>query len=411
MENIQPLFLREILEQPRVLANTLAQYVGPGYNLKMTRAPLDNATLKKIQKVYLTGCGTSFHAAMTARYLLEELAEIPTVVEPASECGQHQLLVDNNTLAVSVSQSGRSKETITALELAKKKGAITLALVNEAKSPLAKSAQGYITTLAGRVLTPSSTKAFTSQTLVLGLLAFRIAQVRGLLKDSFREEIQQFERVAETVRHALSLCQEQIPVVSAKLLNYAHLFILAKGHLLPMVYEGALKLKEVAKFHAEGYSAGEFGHGPLALASPSTPVILMAFSDRHNGELSYQDLTYELKKRGAPLILITEDGPRKNVALLKLADCAILLPPVPPRLLPLVALSPLQLLACRLGILKGEDVDHPGGNLFGGGMEILSTPERSSGDALALKPGKKEEPKGPQVNLSNLHPPAGKLLS
>jgi glucosamine--fructose-6-phosphate aminotransferase (isomerizing) len=366
MENyIQPLFLREIMEQPRVLANTLAQYVGPGYCLKMTRSPLDEVSLKKIRKVYLTACGTSFHAALTARYLLEELAEIPTVVEPASECGQHQLLVDNNTLAVAVSQSGRSKETLLALDMAKKKGAITLALVNDAQSPLVKSARGFITTLAGRVLTPSSTKAFTSQTLVLGLMAFRIAQVRGLLKDSFREEIQQFERVAETVRHALSQCEKQIDKVANMLLNYHHLFILAKGHLMPMVYEGALKLKEVAKFHAEGYSAGEFGHGPLAMASPGTPIILMAFNDQHNGALSYSDLTYELKSRGAPLILITEDGPRKNLTLLKSADCAILLPPVPPRLRSLVALIPLQLLACRLGILKGEDVDRPGGNLYG----------------------------------------------
>jgi glucosamine--fructose-6-phosphate aminotransferase (isomerizing) len=390
--NIQPLFLREIMEQPRVLANTLAQYVGPGYCLKMTRPPLDELTLKKVQKVYLTACGTSFHAAMTARYLLEELAEIPTVVEQASECGQHQLLVDNNTLAVSVSQSGKSKETLMALDLAKKKGAITLALVNDTQSPLATNARGFISTLAGRVLTPSSTKAFTSQTLVLGLLAFRLAQVRGLLKDTFREEIQQFERVAETVRHALSLCDSQIGEVATMLLNYHHLFILAKGHLLPMVYEGALKLKEVAKFHAEAYSAGEFGHGPLAMTSPATPIILMAFNDQHNGALSYTDLTYELKSRGAPLILITEDGPRKNIALLKTADCAILLPPVPPRLRPLVALIPLQLLACRLGLLRGHDVDHPGGLLYGGtfdGGEKLKVREEKPDEYIPYSaPGK-----------------------
>ena len=189
-----PLFLREIKEQPRVLSNTLAQYLGPGYSLKMTKQPLDEVSLKKITKVYLTASGTSFHAALTARYLIEELAELPTVVEQASECGQHQLLVDNTTLAITVSQSGRSKGTLDALELAKKKGAITLALVNEPKSPLAALAQGVVTTLAGRVLTPSSTKAFTSQTLVLGLLAFRLAQARGLNGGKFRDELSELER-------------------------------------------------------------------------------------------------------------------------------------------------------------------------------------------------------------------------
>ncbi|MDR1166030.1 MAG: SIS domain-containing protein [Deltaproteobacteria bacterium] len=381
----QPLFLSEVKEQPRVLSNTLAQYVGPNYCLKMTKPPLDNLTLIKINKVYLTGCGTSFHAALTARYLIEELAGVPTVVEQASECGQHQLLVDNSVLAVAVSQSGRSRETLTALRLAKNKGAVTLALVNDADSPLAREAAGYITTLAGRVLTPSSTKAFTSQTLVLGLLAFRLAQARGLLTHGLREEIREFGNLAESVRFALSLCEREVINVASALLSYEHLFILAVGRLLPMVYEGALKLKEVAKFHAEGYSAGEFGHGPLAMAGPNTPVILMAFNDQPEGAAAGATLARVLKDRGAPLILITENGPRKNRELLELADYAILLPLVPPRLRPQVALIPLQLLASHLGSLKGLDVDNPHGLLS---ESLLSedgaqATETGEGDGLA----------------------------
>jgi glucosamine--fructose-6-phosphate aminotransferase (isomerizing) len=130
-----------------------------------------------------------------------------------------------------------------------------------------------------------------------------------------------------------------------------------------MVYEGALKLKEIARLHAEGYSAGEFGHGPLALAGPDTPVAVMAFSDSHNGKGSFTDLARALKDRGAPLILFAEDGPRKDPELLKTADCAILLPPAHPRLRPFAALIPLQLLACSLGRLKGLDVDRPAGLL------------------------------------------------
>jgi glucosamine--fructose-6-phosphate aminotransferase (isomerizing) len=362
-QEIYPLFLREIKEQPRVLSNTLAQYLGPGYHLKMTKAPLDDVSLRKISKVYLTASGTSFHAALTARYLIEELAELPTVVEQASECGQHQLLVDNATLAITVSQSGRSKGTIEALELAKRKGAITLALVNEPKSPLAAMAQGYITTLAGRVLTPSSTKAFTSQTLVLGLLAFRLAQARGLGRGNFHDELQQLERLPEIVRRAVTLCEEQIGEIARSLLAYKSIFILASGNLLPMVYDGGLKLKEVARFFAEGASAGEFGHGPLAMAGPEAPVMLLSFNDQVNGSV-HRDLALELKKRGSPLIIITEDGPLKNNGLLSLADHSILLPQAPPRFRPQVALIPLQLLACRVGQLKGLDVDRPGGLLY-----------------------------------------------
>ncbi|MDR2199651.1 MAG: SIS domain-containing protein [Deltaproteobacteria bacterium] len=362
-QEIFPLFLREIKEQPRVLANTLAQYLGPGYHLKMIRPPLDDISLKKINKVYLTASGTSFHAALTARYFIEELAELPTVVEQASECGQHQLLVDNSTLAITVSQSGRSKGTLEAMELAEKKGALTLALVNEPDSPLAALARGRVTTLAGRVLTPSSIKAFTSQTLVLALLAFRLAQAAGLGGQGLRDELQSLERLPETVRRALNASEESVGEVALDLLKYDRLFILASGDLLPMVYEGALKMKEVARHFTEGSSAGEFGHGPLAIAGPRTPVILLSFNDRRNDAV-HRDLAQELKKRGSPLVIVTEDGPRRNEALLTLADRFILLPQAPPRFRPLVALIPLQLLACRVGQLKGLDVDDPGGNLY-----------------------------------------------
>jgi glucosamine--fructose-6-phosphate aminotransferase (isomerizing) len=228
---------------------------------------------------------------------------------------------------------------------------------------LAALAQGYITTLAGRVLTPSSTKAFTSQTLVLGLLAFRLAQARGLGKDNFRDELQKLERLPETVRRAVTLSEEQIGEIAVRLLDFQHLFILASGNLLPMVFEGGLKLKEVARFFAEGASAGEFGHGPLAMAGPKTPVILLSFNDQENVSV-HKDLALELKKRGSPLIIVTEDGPLKNTGLLTLADHSILLPQAPPRFRPHVALIPLQLLASRVGQLKGLDVDHPGGLLY-----------------------------------------------
>ena len=355
-----PFFLKEIQEQPKVLANTLAQYLAPNSQLKMTRPPLDDQTIKKIRQAYITACGTSYHAAMTARYIIEELAQIPTVVEPASECGRHHLLVDETTLAVAVSQSGRSYDTLAALKLAKSKGAATLALVNEAGSPLAKAASGSLMTLAGTVSTLSSTKAFTSQTLVLALMGLRLAQSRGLMRDGWRDEIENLGRIPELVRHALSH-EDRVHLVAESLAGFDHAFILARGHMLPMALEGALKLKEVGKIHAEGFSTGEFGHGPLALAGPGTPIIMISFADE--SENRRLDLALELKARQTPLFLISEDGPGLDPALSSLADVILPLPRVHPRMRPVVAVIHLQLLAYHIGRLKGLDVDETGGLL------------------------------------------------
>ncbi|MDR2140924.1 MAG: SIS domain-containing protein [Deltaproteobacteria bacterium] len=358
----EPFFIKEIREQPKVLANTLTKYLGPNLYLKMTRPPLDEATLRGVNQVYITACGTSYHAGMTARYIFEELSQLPTVVEPASEAGRHHLLVDDKTLAVAVSQSGRSSDTLSALNLAKARGAVTLALVNDSPSPLTEAASGYLMTLAGQVFTLSSTKAFTSQTLVLGLLAFRLAQSRGLMKEPWRQELENLGRVPEMVRYVLAL-EDRVALMAKALANYEQVFILARGALLPMAYEGALKLKEVAHFHAEGYSTGEFGHGPLGLVGPRSPIILIAFADEAGS--STLALARSLKARGAPLWLISEDGPKKDLALSSLADDFFPLPAVQPRLRPMVAIIPLQLLAYHLGRLRRVDVDNPGGLLGG----------------------------------------------
>ncbi|MDR1395201.1 MAG: SIS domain-containing protein [Deltaproteobacteria bacterium] len=369
----EPFFIKEIKEQPKVLANTLTQYLGPNLHLKMTRPPLDDLTLKKIRQVYITACGTSYHAGMTARYIFEELAHLPTVVEPASEAGSHHLLIDDRTLAVAVSQSGRSPDTLAALELAKSRGAVTLALVNEAGSPLTEAASGFLMTLAGQVFTLSSTKAFTSQTLLLSLLACRLAQSRGLLKDSWTAELESLGRLPEMIRHVLA-DEARAGQLAEKLVSYEHLFILARGAMLPMAYEGALKFKEVARFHAEGYSIGEFGHGPLALAGPGTPVILLSFSGDPDGRTL--ELARSVCSRGAPLYLISEDGPKKDGPLARLAEAYFPLPPVQPRWRPLVAIVPLQLLAYHLGRKKGLDTDRPGGLLGGDESSFGQPPER-----------------------------------
>ncbi|MDR1109356.1 MAG: SIS domain-containing protein [Deltaproteobacteria bacterium] len=358
-----PFFLKEINEQPSALAYTLAQYMGHNSQLKMSRPPLDDQTLRQIKKTYITACGTSYHAAMTARYIIEELAQIPTVVEPASECGRHHLLVDEATLAVAVSQSGRSLDTLAALDLARRRGAFTLAVVNEPDSPLAEAAMGTLMTLAGKVRSQASTKAFTSQSLVLALLGLRLAQSRSLLRKEWRQEIESFSRIPEMIREALMKreLEPRVAEVARFLAPYSQAFILARGHLLPMALEGALKLKEVARIHAEGYLAGEFGHGPLAMAGPSTPIVMFSFSDEQ--EADSLALAFELKARSAPLILISEDGPKKDQALASVADFFVPLPQVPSRLRPMVAVIPLQLLAYYLGFLRGLDVDRPGGTL------------------------------------------------
>jgi glucosamine--fructose-6-phosphate aminotransferase (isomerizing) len=369
----QCFFLKEVQEQPKVLSNTLARYISPNFQLKLTKAPLDDQSLKRIKRIYITACGTSYHAALTARYIIEELAQLPTVVEPASECGRHHLLIDDSTLAIAVSQSGCSRETLTALEMASRRGATTLALVNQNPSPLAQAADGSLMTLAGQVLSKSSTKAFTSQTLVLWLIGMRFAQSRGLFKDGFRQELDDLTRLPELVRHALGVDDKTVSL--AKWLHeFSHAFILASGHLLPMAFEGALKLKEVAKLHVEGYSVGEFGHGPLALVNDQTPIILIAFNDEPT--TNNRKLALACKSRGAPLLLISEDGPRKDQSLADLADAFLPLPQAPFRQRPLIGVIPLQLLAYNLGRLKGLNIDDPGGILDRQEI-IISEPENN----------------------------------
>jgi glucosamine--fructose-6-phosphate aminotransferase (isomerizing) len=236
-------------------------------------------------------------------------------------------------------------------------------VVNEPDSPLAAAATGSLLTLAGKVNSQSSTKAFTSQTLVLALLGLRLAQSRNLLRREWRQEIESFSRVPEIIREALMKKELEPKVIEVAnfLQVYSQAFILARGHLLPMALEGALKLKEVGRIHAEGYLAGEFGHGPLAMAGPNTPIIMFSFSDEQ--ETSSLSLAFELKSRNAPLILISEDGPKKDEALASIADIFVPLPPSPSRLRPMVAVIPLQLLAYHLGQSQGFDVDRPGGTL------------------------------------------------
>jgi glucosamine--fructose-6-phosphate aminotransferase (isomerizing) len=371
----KPFFLKEINEQPKALANTLAQYLAPNFQLKMAKPPLDDQTIKKINKAYITACGTSYHAALTARYIIEELAQLPTVVEPASECGRHQLLVDESTLAVAVSQSGRSRDTLAAMELAKRRGAATLALVNEAPSPLSRLASGYLMTLAGKVDTLSSTKAFTSQTLVLGLMGLRLAQSRGLMREKWRDEIEKIGRLPELVRHALSY-EDQVVAISERLMGFEHVFILASGPLLPMAFEGALKLKEVGKIHAEGYITGEFGHGPLAMVGPRTPVIMISFAD--DGDRSL-DLAAEFKDRGAPLFLISEDGLNLDHNLARHSELFLPVPQAPSRMRAVVTIIHLQLMAYHLGRLKGLDVDNTGGLIRSAMANHVVAPEKTNG--------------------------------
>jgi glucosamine--fructose-6-phosphate aminotransferase (isomerizing) len=378
-----PHFLQEIMEQPSVLSYTLAQYLKHNYQIKMNRPPLDDQALREVQNVLITACGTSYHAGLCARYVVEELAQIPTVVEPASECGRHHLLVDRSTLAIGVSQSGRSPDTLEALELASRRGASTLAVVNDADSPLAALAAGSLLTLAGKTFSMSSTKAFTSQLLVLALLGLRLAQSRGLPREQWRREVDCFSALPELFRAALMRggLESKVKDLAGLLGGYRGCFILGRGHLHPMALEGALKLKEVAKIHSEGYLVGEFGHGPLALASPETPVIMFSFSDENDPNAL--PLAAELKRRGVPLVLISDGGPNKDQAIASLADHFLPLPTAPARLRPMIAVIPLQLLACHLGVLKGLDVDRPGGAL---------SPELHSGGP---------EARGPLVSGSN----------
>jgi glutamine---fructose-6-phosphate transaminase (isomerizing) len=346
--------LKEIFEQPDSIRNAMrgrlddqdATAVFGGLNLTPQQ-------LRGVDRIILTGCGTSWHSALVGEYLIEELARIPVSVEYASELRYRNPPIENNTLVFGITQSGETADTLAALRETKRKGHRTLAICNVVASSIAQAADGGVYLHAGPEIGVASTKAYTSQCCVLTMLALYFGRMRHLSFERGKEIIEELRRLPTAVEKALT-CDAQVREVAKKYQHARNVLYLGRQFNFPTALEGALKLKEISYIHAEGYPAAEMKHGPIALVDEATPsVFIIPHGTTYDKVMANME---EVKARGGPVIAIaSHDDP--NIS--SIADDVIRVPHVPEYLQPIVTVVPLQLLSYHIALLRGCDVDKP----------------------------------------------------
>ncbi|MGD9722286.1 MAG: glutamine--fructose-6-phosphate transaminase (isomerizing) [Pirellulales bacterium] len=346
--------LKEIFEQPETIRNAMrgrlsldeATAVFGGLNLTPQQ-------LRSVNRVLLTACGTSWHAALVGEYMIEELAQIPVEVEYASELRYRNSPMDHNTLLFAITQSGETADTLAALREMKRKGHPTLAICNVVGSSIAQAADGGIYLHAGPEIGVASTKAFTSQCVILAMLALYFGRLRNLSFDAGVRIIERLHALPDQVARALETSDE-VRRIAAKYCECTNFLYLGRQYNFPTALEGALKLKEISYIHAEGYPAAEMKHGPIALVDEHTPSVFIipqgAVYDKVMSNLE------EIKARGGPVIAVVCEG---DTRVADLADDVIEVPSVDDFLQPMVTIIPLQLLAYHIAVLRGCDVDKP----------------------------------------------------
>ena len=346
--------LKEILEQPETLRNVLrGRLVEDDGDVHLGGLNVTDADLLAVDRIVLTGCGSSWHAALIGEYMLEELARLPVEVEYASEFRYRNPIVDERTLVVGLSQSGETADTLAALREAKRRGARTLGIVNVVGSTIAREVDGGIYLHAGPEIGVASTKAFTSQIAALALLTLKMGRLRALSILQGREVVRGLAHLPALAQRALA----QAPVVERiadQLVATTNALYLGRGYNFPVALEGALKLKEISYIHAEGYPAAEMKHGPIALIDDKMPVVFIAPRDA-----VYQKVVSnleEVKTRGARVLAVVTE---RDTGLARLADYQVEIPETLDLLTPILSVLPLQLLAYYVAVRRGCNVDQP----------------------------------------------------
>lgn len=345
--------LKEIHEQPRVVRDTLAGRLA-GQEIVIDELTLSREELNYIDRVYIIGCGTSYHAGLIAKNLIEAWARIPTEVEVASEFRYRNPIITSTTLVVAVSQSGETADTLAAIRDARIKGAKVFGITNVIGSPVAREADGVIYTKANKEIAVASTKSFTGQVVSLTLLALVLGRVKGKLNLAqtrmFFAELADTAAQIEEILHDTSAIDEAVKYFEG---HNSTLYI-GRGLGEATCYEGALKLKEISYIHAEAYAAGEMKHGPIALLDDGFPIVAVATkSPTYDKTVSNLE---ESKARGASVIAIATEG---DTDITKVADHVIYIPKVRDTFMPITASVPLQLLARAVAVARGCDVDQP----------------------------------------------------
>ncbi len=347
--------LKEIYEQPQVVEDTLRGRVqGLGGDVVLGEADLPEAFLKTIRRVYLVACGTSWHAGLVGKFLIEKFAHLPTEVDFASEFRYRGPLIDKQSLVVVISQSGETADTLAALKEAKRLKARTLAICNVVGSTMTREAQGTLYTHAGPEIGVASTKAFTGQLTALHLLALYLGRKqRVLTKSAAAVHMDHLRQVPRLMKEILNQDQH-IKDIASELHHKRDFLFLGRGINYPIALEGALKLKEISYIHAEGYPAGEMKHGPIALIDQDMPVVAIA-NDSSVQEKILSNIREVKSRNGAVLALVSKG----HQDWLQGMDWVIECPAVAEEISPLITIVPLQLLAYHIAFLRGCDVDQP----------------------------------------------------
>lgn len=347
--------IKEIHEQPKAIKDTMTSRVLPdSADIKLDDIKLTKEELQRFNKIYMVACGTAYHACMVGKYVIEKLARIPTEVEIASEFRYRDPIVDEKTLTIIVSQSGETLDTLAALKEAKKKGSRILSIVNVVGSSIARESHDVFYTWAGPEIAVASTKAYSTQLIALYIIALYMAKLRGTLKDEEITAIKdEMEKLPELVEKALK-CKSTIQKFATKNCNARDIFYLGRGIDYAVALEGSLKLKEISYIHSEAYAAGELKHGTIALIEKGTIVLAVLTQDELYEKMVSN--VKEVKARGAFVFAIAKEG---STEIESVADYTLYIPKVSDILAPVVAVTPLQLLAYYMAVEKGCDVDKP----------------------------------------------------
>ena len=355
--------LKEIWEQPRAMTDTTLGRVSlDSGQVFLGEMEIGDDELARASSINIAACGTSWHAALTGKYMIERLARLPVDVDYASEYRYRAPIADPNALGLLITQSGETADTLAAQREMKALGSKTVAICNVVGAMVAREAHGAIYTHAGPEIGVASTKAFTSQLTALFLLALKLGQLRGHLNnDQSIELIAELGRIPAKLEEVLRVCSAQCEALAKEFASSQDFLYLGRGIHFPIALEGALKLKEISYIHAEGYPAGEMKHGPNALIDESLPVVVIATRDSADAasKLRYEKTLsniQEVTARSGRVIAVATEG---DASIGDLVEHVIHIPPAPELLSPLIEIVPLQLLAYYIAVRRGCDVDQP----------------------------------------------------
>lgn len=347
--------LKEIYEQPRAIMDTIRGRIShESGKVYLDEIGLSDEDMKKIERIYLVACGTSWHAALVGKFMIEDMVRIPTEVDIASEFRYRKPIIDKRSLFVAITQSGETADTLASQKEAKKLGAKVLTICNVVGSTSSREADGVIYTHAGPEIGVASTKAFTSQLTALFLLTLYLGRVKERINsDDVQRLLGDLVKIPKLVEKLLG-SEEDIAKIAHLFFKASDFLFLGRGFNYPVALEGALKLKEISYIHAEGYPAGEMKHGPIALIDENLPVVVLAPKDSVYTKV--RSNIEEVKTRGGIVIALATEG---DTEIASKADYVIYIPEINRYLTPIILTIPLQLLAYHTALLRGSDVDQP----------------------------------------------------